>query len=140
MHNEDYEYVFNNLYTYLNSIKNNNNNMIVITGDILHNKVSLSPLSIVLCYYFLITLSKIMKVVFIAGNHNINIKNVEKFDLITNFIKQYYNHIILISHIASFNDYIACFIELKSKKDNTTKICINYISINYIIILFYKKI
>ena len=79
VHKEEYEHVFNNLYIYLESVKNNNS-IIVITGDILHNKDRLSPLSIELCYDFLISLSKIMKVIFIAGNHDINIKNVDNHD------------------------------------------------------------
>ena len=54
--------------------------MIVITGDILHNKDRLTPLSIELCYDFLTSLSKIMAVVFIAGNHDINVRNVDNHD------------------------------------------------------------
>ena len=49
-------------------------------------------------------------------------KSITTFDLITNFIKEYYNHIILISYIPSFNDYIACFIELTMNKDKTSTI------------------
>ena len=80
VHKEEYEHVFNKLYNYLHSVKNNNNSIIVITGDILHNKDRLSPLSIELCYDFLMSLSRIMKVIFIAGNHDINIKNVDNHD------------------------------------------------------------
>ena len=88
-HKEEYLYVFNNLYNYLYTVKNDGsegpcrvhstcNSLIVITGDILHNKDRLTPLCIELCCDFLMTLSKIMTVVFIAGNHDINIKNSDQ--------------------------------------------------------------
>jgi hypothetical protein len=78
-HKEEYLHVFNNLYEYLNQVKDDKS-MIVITGDILHNKDRLTPLCIELCYDFLTSLSKIMLVVFIAGNHDINIRNIENHD------------------------------------------------------------
>jgi len=48
--------------------------------------------------------------------------NIDKFDIITAFVKQYYNNIILISHIPSFNDYIDIFIEIDKNKHKTSKI------------------
>ena len=56
------------------------NSLIVITGDILHNKEILTPLSIELCFDFLTQLSKIMTTIFIPGNHDINIKNSDNHD------------------------------------------------------------
>lgn len=67
-HNE-YEIVFNNLYNYLNDI-NNDNSLIVITGDLLHAKDNLTPDCVVKCYKFLKTLADIMPVILIAGNHD----------------------------------------------------------------------
>jgi DNA repair exonuclease SbcCD ATPase subunit len=48
--------------------------------------------------------------------------NVDKFDIIADFVRQYYNNIILISHIPSFNDYIDTFIQIEKNKDKTSKI------------------
>jgi DNA repair exonuclease SbcCD ATPase subunit len=48
--------------------------------------------------------------------------NIDKFDIIVGFVKQYYNNIILISHIPSFNDYIDTFIKIEKNKDKTSKI------------------
>jgi DNA repair exonuclease SbcCD ATPase subunit len=48
--------------------------------------------------------------------------NVDKFDIIADFVRQYYNNIILISHIPSFNDYIDTFIKIEKNKDKTSKI------------------
>ena len=48
--------------------------------------------------------------------------NVDKFNIIAEFIKKYYNNIILISHIPSFNDYIDTFIKIDKNKDKSSKI------------------
>jgi len=72
----EYEIVFNNLYTFLNSVKSINdkdslnNQLIIITGDILHAKDNLTPDCVVKCYKFLKTLADIMPVILIAGNHD----------------------------------------------------------------------
>jgi DNA repair exonuclease SbcCD ATPase subunit len=65
----EYEIVFNNLYKYLNNVKNLNS-LIVITGDLLHAKDNLTPDCVVKCYKFLKTLADIMPVILIAGNHD----------------------------------------------------------------------
>ncbi len=65
----EYETVFNNLYNYLNSVKNNNS-IIVITGDVLHAKDNLTPDCVVKCYKFFKSLADIMPVILIAGNHD----------------------------------------------------------------------
>jgi DNA repair exonuclease SbcCD nuclease subunit len=65
----EYEFVFNNLYIYLNSI-NNTNSLIVITGDLLHAKDNLTPDCVIKCYKFLKSLADIMPVILIAGNHD----------------------------------------------------------------------
>ena len=79
LHVEEYKHVFNNLYDYLISVKNNYS-LIIITGDILHNKDKLTPLSISLCVDFLSKLSQIMLTIFIAGNHDL--QNNKIFDFI----------------------------------------------------------
>lgn len=66
-HNE-YEYVFDKLYNYLKTV---DSGLIVITGDILHNKDNLTPDCITKTRTFLETLSNIMPVIMIAGNHDI---------------------------------------------------------------------
>jgi len=48
--------------------------------------------------------------------------NVERFNIIIDFIRKYYNHIILITHITSFNDYISDFIQINKNKNKTFKI------------------
>jgi DNA repair exonuclease SbcCD nuclease subunit len=57
--------------------------IIVITGDILHSKADLSPECIQLTYEFIKSLSSIMPVIIIAGNHDININNRDRLDSLT---------------------------------------------------------
>ena len=132
-HKEQYLHVFNNLYTYLKSealgtvsvpksVKNDGfegpslrevhstcNSLIVITGDILHNKELLTPLSIELCFDFLTQLSKIMTTIFIPGNHDINIKNSDNHDgLYSILYKRKNNNLYYLreSNIYKFNNIL----------------------------------
>ena len=94
----EYEIVFNNLYTYLNNnSKNNDNQLIIITGDLLHAKDNLTPDCVVKCYKFLKMLADIMPVILIAGNHDMVETNKTIKDSIDailserNFDNLYYN-------------------------------------------------
>ncbi len=65
----EYDIVFNNLYNYLNT-RDAKTGLIVITGDVLHAKDNLTPDCVIKCYKFLKSLSEIMPVILIAGNHD----------------------------------------------------------------------
>lgn len=67
-HNE-YEYIFEKLYEYFKKVKNENS-IIVITGDLLHNKDNLTPDCIMKTWNFLNELQKIMPLFLITGNHD----------------------------------------------------------------------
>lgn len=67
-HNE-YQIVFNNLYSFLQE-NCKNDSLIVITGDLLHNKDNLTPDCIIITYNFLMNLSMIRPVILIPGNHD----------------------------------------------------------------------
>jgi len=77
-----YEHVFDNLYKYLESVKNINS-LIVITGDILHNKDKLTATGEEICINFFEKLSSIMETIIIAGNHDFNEKNNNILDSIS---------------------------------------------------------
>ena len=53
---------------------------IVIAGDIVHNKLDISGEGYVLTSWFLKELDKIAKTFVIAGNHDINMKNLNRLD------------------------------------------------------------
>ena len=66
---DEYKIVFNNLYDYLKR-NSDSASLIVITGDLLHNKDNLTPDCIVMAYDFLMQLSSIRPVILIPGNHD----------------------------------------------------------------------
>jgi DNA repair exonuclease SbcCD nuclease subunit len=53
---------------------------IVITGDILHNKLDISGEAYILTSWFLRQLDKICKTIVIAGNHDMNMSNLSRLD------------------------------------------------------------
>lgn len=84
---KEYEIIFEKLYDYLQKqIKESCEQIIVITGDILHSKSDLSPECIQLTYNFIKKLASIMPLVMIAGNHDINMNNHDRLDSLTPII------------------------------------------------------
>ena len=67
-HNE-YEYIFEKLYEYFKKVKNENS-IIVLTGDLLHNKDNLTPDCVMKTWNFLNELQMIMPLFLITGNHD----------------------------------------------------------------------
>lgn len=70
---EEYEKVFNNT---IKKIKKGN--IIVITGDVFHDKCHLTPESLILFKDFMLKLSELCEIIIIDGNHDVNINNNEK--------------------------------------------------------------
>lgn len=78
----EYRLVFDCVYTFLRS-HHHKTGVIVITGDILHSKVDLTPECCLLTLEFLSTLSSIMPTVIIAGNHDALLHNRDRTDSLT---------------------------------------------------------
>jgi DNA repair exonuclease SbcCD ATPase subunit len=105
-HVKIYNHVFDNLYEYLESVKNNSG-LIVITGDILHNKNKLTPTCEKLCINFFERLSSIMTTIIIAGNHDFNEKNNDIEDSLSSILyKRKFNnlHYLKTSGFYDFNN------------------------------------
>lgn len=84
----EYNHVFEKLYEDLKILKEKiPNYLIVITGDLLHDKDEFTASSTDLIVDFLNELSKINDVILIAGNHDINMRNKNEIDPITSIIK-----------------------------------------------------
>jgi len=94
-HNE-YQFVFNKLYDAMNTFilkkksKSNSNSIdsegeivCVITGDILHSKTELLPECIEITRKFFMDIARIIPLIIIAGNHDMNINNEARLDAIT---------------------------------------------------------
>jgi len=60
---------------------------IVITGDVFHQKITVSNEQIILVSWFLTELTKVGKVVIIPGNHDFLENNVERMDTITPIVE-----------------------------------------------------
>lgn len=103
-----YNHVFDNLYKFLQSIKSDKS-IIVITGDILHNKDKLTTVCETLCIDFLENLSSIMTTVIIPGNHDFNEKgNTREDSLATILYKRPFNNLyyLKLSNVYRFNNIL----------------------------------
>jgi DNA repair exonuclease SbcCD ATPase subunit len=87
---DEYKTVFNNLIKEINNDKNENENvLIVVAGDIVHNKTVLRPICIELTSLFFKQLLTIGEVIVIPGNHDCNISNPKSM----NALKPIINHL-----------------------------------------------
>jgi DNA repair exonuclease SbcCD nuclease subunit len=85
---DEYTHVFNNLYDIIKKYKNLDETITVITGDIFHNKTWIRPEAINMIKNFMYNLSQYTDIVYILGNHDININNKESLDIITPIISK----------------------------------------------------
>lgn len=77
---EEYRAVFSTLYA---KLKKDKVDRIVVAGDIVHSKITLSPELVDLTREFFINLSNIAPVDIIVGNHDMNISNFDRMDSLT---------------------------------------------------------
>ena len=80
--------MFGKLYDKLKLLigENKNESLIIITGDVLHAKLTYTPCSVTLLYNFFSELVKITSVILIAGNHDCNLSNINSMDSLTPFV------------------------------------------------------
>ena len=105
-HKVGYLHVFENLYNYLSQVKSDDA-LIVLTGDILHNKEKLTATSEMLCVDFFKNLSKLMTTIVIPGNHDYNEKNDSIVDSLSSLIykRNFKNlHYLKLSGVYKFNN------------------------------------
>jgi len=80
---EEFESVFNKFYTALDKLAKNTNLVCVITGDVFHNKVDLSPECVKLGSEFLKNCADRVPTILIAGNHDALLNNKARLDCLT---------------------------------------------------------
>jgi len=86
---KEYNDVFQKLYVFLHQkIEENPNQIIIITGDLLHSKNTLSPECIITTQNFLIQLASIAPTILIAGNHDALLTNNQREDSITAIVEK----------------------------------------------------
>ena len=105
---EEYKEVFQKLYQKIDAIEDKNG-LIVITGDIFHDKVSLTSESVILCTEFFINLSQRRKTIVIPGNHDGLLNSYERVDNISGVLSHktipnlyFFKH----SGIYRFNNFV----------------------------------
>lgn len=81
----EYASVFNQLYDFLRKHKKDDA-LVVVTGDILHNKIDLQPECTMSTYEFLRELGSIMPTIVIAGNHDALLNNRDRIDSLTSIL------------------------------------------------------
>jgi DNA repair exonuclease SbcCD nuclease subunit len=80
---EEYYHVFDNFSKVLSSLRlDKHNDLIVIAGDIFHNKTVYTPREVSL-FYYLMDILKEYQIVMIPGNHDMNTQNINDIDMIT---------------------------------------------------------
>ena len=80
---DEYINVFNNLIDAINNeIKNKSDYIIVITGDIFHNKTNIGSYGLNLYKIFITKLAEITKVIIIPGNHDILQSDIDQPSLL----------------------------------------------------------
>jgi len=109
-HHEEYKECFRRLYEDIDHhFIHNEKNCIVITGDLFHNKVELTPECIVVALDFLTELSKRLPTFLIAGNHDALLNNPDRMDTISALLHHrdipnfFYLKYTGIYHLASLN-------------------------------------
>ena len=78
----EYERVFENLYKFLRK-DNEGNSMVYIGGDIAHRKTDMSPELVDQLSRLFKNLADICPTVIIAGNHDCNLNNRSRLDVLT---------------------------------------------------------
>lgn len=79
---KEYRQVFKRLFEYINSTKDENS-CIVLAGDIVHNKIDMSPELISITSDFLKQCADTLPTILILGNHDMNVNNLNRLDALT---------------------------------------------------------
>lgn len=80
---DEYISVFNKFYNILNKLKNPENFILVIAGDLFHNKSDLSPECVKITTDFLKNCADRISTILIAGNHDVLLANKSRLDCLT---------------------------------------------------------
>lgn len=118
---DEYRYVFERLYGFL---MEQSPGVIVITGDILHNKIDLTPECCTLVYEFCKRLGEIFPTFIIAGNHDALLNNRDRMDSLSSIFLDrlpenvyyyrdsgvycYQNLVFVVNSLLDDHEWISC--------------------------------
>lgn len=80
---DEYNAVFDNLYTYLRQLDHLDETLIVITGDLVNTKLRTENETLVMAQAFLTALSNITHTIVMVGNHDFAENNIDRLDSIS---------------------------------------------------------
>lgn len=83
---EEYQVVLDRVYDRIRK-KSSPRSLIVVAGDVAHSKTDMSPELVKLISNFLISLESIRPVLLIPGNHDDNVRNTERMDVLTPIVE-----------------------------------------------------
>jgi DNA repair exonuclease SbcCD ATPase subunit/predicted phosphodiesterase len=79
---QEYQDVFDEVFRYIQSTKEEND-IIVLAGDIVHSKTDMSPEMIQITSTFLKDCADLLPTILILGNHDLNLQNPNRLDALT---------------------------------------------------------
>ena len=134
---EEYNYVFDKLFELLKNEKEKKK-ILVITGDILHERTKLYTETILYTWEMLKKFAKLLPIIMIPGNHDINMRNRSKNDGLTGIIfdrrtNEMDIHYLLEGGLYKYSNILFCVHSLydkltinynKIKSDNLIKIAL----------------
>lgn len=82
---DEYKQVFNNVYDYIKTTPEDT--LVFLGGDIVHSKLSMSAEMIDIVSEFFTNLSNLRPVILIKGNHDLNVKNMKRMDVLYPIVK-----------------------------------------------------
>lgn len=103
---KEYRKVFSNLYKEIKNRKTNNS-LIVVAGDIAHSKTDMSPELVDMTKDFFTNLTKLCPTIIITGNHDCNLNNTYRLDVLSPIVDSLNNkklHYLKDSGIYNFGD------------------------------------
>lgn len=116
---DEYEHVFQQMYKILEKSREQKENcLIVLTGDILHNKNDLSPECIMTTLKFLNTLSSYYPTLLIAGNHDTLLNNLNRMDSLSAILTENHNPHLHYLKYTGFYQYGTILFGVSSLLDN----------------------
>lgn len=119
---KEYEQVFKRLYQYINENKDENS-IIVLAGDIVHNKTDMSPELIDMTSRFLKSCADILPTILICGNHdaNLNSNRLDALSPIVNSLQHSNLHYWKDSGVYRLNGVVFSVFGILDSKDKWVK-------------------
>ena len=95
----EYNHVFKRLYATIKQLKKQNKNTVIcLMGDIAHAKTDMSPELVDMIQGFLRKLADILPTIVILGNHDANLNNEQRLDVLSPIISAL-NHLLFLKTV-----------------------------------------